>query len=206
MLRILMLVLAYLIGSIPTGYLVGRTFFGLDIRNGGSGNIGATNAFRQMGVKSGVIVLILDMLKGCFAVLLARYLFPSDLPIISLVALMVIMGHVYTVFLGFKGGKGVATAAGVFLVLSPLPFLISILCFIALVFIWRYVSLASMLSALLFYTLNMIELCCRGYENMPKAALVTIVVLVIIIKHRTNIGRLLEGKETKIGIKKKEKS
>ncbi len=201
-----MLVLAYLIGSIPTGYLVGRTFFGLDIRNGGSGNIGATNAFRQMGVKSGVIVLILDMLKGCFAVLLARYLFPSDLPIISLVALMVIMGHVYTVFLGFKGGKGVATAAGVFLVLSPLPFLISILCFIALVFIWRYVSLASMLSALLFYTLNMIELCCRGYENMPKAALVTIVVLVIIIKHRTNIGRLLEGKETKIGIKKKEKS
>ncbi len=206
MTQILLLALTYLIGSVPTGYLMGKTFFGLDIRKSGSGNIGATNALRQMGVKAGVIVLILDMLKGCLAVLLARYLFPGDLLIISLAALIVIMGHVYTVFLGFKGGKGVATAAGVFLILSPLPFLISILCFIALVFIWRYVSLASMLAALVFYTLNMIEVCCRGSEYMPKAALVTFIVLVIIIKHRTNIGRLLEGKEPKIGTKKREKS
>jgi len=204
MMQFLVLVAAYMIGSIPSGYIMGRIFWRVDIRKSGSGNIGATNALRQMGVKAGVIVLILDMLKGCLAVLLAQHLFPDDLRIISLAALLVIMGHVYTVFLGFKGGKGVATAAGVFLILSPLPFLISILCFVALVFIWRYVSLASMVAALLFYTLNMIEVCYRGFDNMPKAALVTLIVLVIIIKHRSNIGRLIEGTESKIGTKKRE--
>lgn len=203
--KLLMPLLAYLIGSVPTGYIVGRTFFGLDIRKSGSGNIGATNALRQMGVKAGIIVLILDMFKGCLAVLIARYL-SDDPSVVVLSALMVIVGHVYTVFLRFKGGKGVATAAGVFMILSPLPFLIAILCFTAIVLIWRYVSLASMVAALVFYTLNMIEVCYRGYENMPKAALVTFIVLVIIIKHRNNIGRLIEGTEAKIGVKKKELS
>ncbi|MBM4403594.1 MAG: glycerol-3-phosphate 1-O-acyltransferase PlsY [Candidatus Cloacimonetes bacterium] len=202
-LRIIMLVAVYLIGSVPTGYIMGRIFFGLDIRTSGSGNIGATNALRHMGVKAGIIVLILDMLKGCLAVLLMRYFFRGEQGIIALGAMVVILGHVFTVFLGFKGGKGVATAAGVFMILSPLSFLISILCFTALVLVWRYVSLASMISALVFYTLNMSEVCCGSYENMPKAVLVTIIVLVIIIKHRSNIGRLIEGTEIKIGPKKK---
>jgi acyl phosphate:glycerol-3-phosphate acyltransferase len=185
-----MLTGAYLLGSIPTGLLLGKAW-GVDVRNEGSGNIGATNLYRTVGRKVGVMTLIGDCLKGLIPVLLVKYYaFPAEYA--AWVGLAAFCGHVFSVFLRFKGGKGVATAMGVFLALSPLAVAIALGVFIALMLVWRYVSLGSIAAAAV----------------MPPAVallgggrvliLVTLIIsAVVIVKHQGNIKRLLAGTENK---------
>ena len=145
LLLMLLLAGAYLLGSIPTGLLLGK-LYGIDVRKEGSGNIGATNLYRTVGRKVGVMTLAGDCLKGLLPVLAMKY---STLPVeyAAWVGLAAFCGHVFSVFLKFRGGKGVATALGVFLALSPLAVAIALGVFIALMLIWRYVSLGSINAA-----------------------------------------------------------
>jgi len=181
---------AYLLGSIPTGLLLGKVY-GIDVRREGSGNIGATNLYRTLGRRVGILTLIGDCLKGLAPVLAARYFAPST-DLAAWVGLAAFYGHVFSVFLRFKGGKGVATALGVFLALSPLAVAISLAVFLLLVLKWRYVSLGSVAAAavmpLAVYLL-------RGSQAM---LLVTaLVAVIVIIRHHANIKRLVDGTENK---------
>lgn len=194
--------IAYLIGSIPFGWLMGKLFFKEDIRHSGSGNIGATNALRRFGTKAGVIVLLLDLSKGLLVMGLAnKYLMPQSWEY-TLAAAFVILGHIYPVWLKFKGGKGVATAAGAFIMIAPLPLLIALLAFLITVFISRYVSLGSIVAALTL-------LVCMGiyhiYKPLHYSMLILVALLVglIIYKHKTNIKRLVRGEENRISFSKK---
>jgi glycerol-3-phosphate acyltransferase PlsY len=181
---------AYLIGSIPTGLLLGKAY-GIDVRNEGSGNIGATNLYRTVGRKVGIITLIGDCLKGLLPVLLVSY---SSLPheFAAWVGLAAFCGHVYSVFLKFKGGKGVATALGVFLALAPLAVAIAIALFAVLMFMWRYVSLGS-ISAAAAMPLAVFFL--GGNSTVTGVTLV--IAAIVIFRHRENIGRLMAGTENK---------
>lgn len=194
----LLLLIAYLLGSVPIGWIVGKLFYRKDIRKGGSGNIGATNALRMFGTTTGIIVLLLDMGKGLLAVLLAKAWLASGSPFISFCALVVILGHVFPLYLGFKGGKGVATAGGAFLALVPLSVLVAIVVFVIIVAITRYVSLGSILGALAFLGHALWQISQSATCDYARLALVTIVVLMIVFKHRANLQRLLQGNENKI--------
>ncbi|MBW6514366.1 MAG: glycerol-3-phosphate 1-O-acyltransferase PlsY [Candidatus Syntrophosphaera sp.] len=205
MLWAILCVAAYLIGSIPFGYLAGKLLHSKDIREGGSGNIGATNALRLYGLKTALPVLILDILKG-FAVAWLLYKVVGVQPLSpfvhSLPLLMVILGHMFPVFLGFKGGKGVATAAGVYLYLIPLPLLLVLLVFIVLTALTRYVSVGSIgaaLSLLLVHSIHNL----RTGDPMGFPWLTLVVVALIIFKHQQNIKRLLEKRENKLSFKSK---
>ncbi len=186
--------LAFLLGSIPTGYLVARAK-GVDIRRHGSGNIGATNVFRTLGKPLGVLVFILDALKGFAAVWLAvRHGGPSAWPAI-LAAIAAIAGHNYTPWLGFRGGKGIATSAGVLVALMPWAVLAIALVWFAVFFTTRYVSLASIcaaaalplaVGALWFYG-------CGG--NAPLFVFSVLIAALAIWRHRSNIERLTAGTE-----------
>ncbi|MBM4400022.1 MAG: glycerol-3-phosphate 1-O-acyltransferase PlsY [Candidatus Cloacimonetes bacterium] len=208
---VLSLVIAYLLGSIPTSYLIGRFFFNTDIRSSGSGNTGATNALRTFGAKTGVIVLIIDILKGVVAVMIARMLMISAHSMFSfnlvesLSGLVVILGHVFSVFLKFKGGKGVATAAGVFFVLSPLPLVFCLVLFAYVVYTSKYVSLGSILAAVSFMLIDLVSQIISRFPNIPRLMLIVVIVLLILIRHRSNLKRLLEGRENKVVFRKKEK-
>jgi glycerol-3-phosphate acyltransferase PlsY len=181
---------AYLLGSIPSGLLLGKAY-GIDVRREGSGNIGATNLYRTVGRKVGILTLVCDIMKGFIPVLLVKLSpLPSDYA--AWIALAAFCGHVFSVFLRFKGGKGVATALGVFLALSPLAVAIALAVFLALVLMWRYVSLGSISAAAV----------------MPPAILLlegglmlvfstAIIALIVILKHRENIERLVKGTENK---------
>lgn len=181
---------AYLIGSIPTGLLLGKAY-GIDVRKEGSGNIGATNLYRTVGRKVGIITLIGDCLKGLLPVLLVKF---SALPpeFAAWVGLGAFCGHVFSVFLKFKGGKGVATALGVFLALAPLAVAIAIALFAGLMFLWRYVSLGSISAA------AVMPLAVYFLGGSRTLTIVTVIIsLIIIVRHRENIGRLLSGTESK---------
>jgi glycerol-3-phosphate acyltransferase PlsY len=181
---------AYLIGSIPTGLLLGKAY-GIDVRKEGSGNIGATNLYRTVGRKVGIITLIGDCLKGLLPVLLVKL---SSLPpeFAAWVGLAAFCGHVFSIFLKFKGGKGVATALGVFLALAPLAVAIAIALFAVLMFLWRYVSLGSIAAA------AAMPLAVYFLGGSRTLTIVTFVIsLIIIIRHHENIGRLLSGNESK---------
>ncbi|MBI5235435.1 MAG: glycerol-3-phosphate 1-O-acyltransferase PlsY [Deltaproteobacteria bacterium] len=187
---------AYLLGSIPTGVVVARLFGGVDPRKTGSGNIGATNVGRSAGKAAGIVTLIGDALKGAAPALAALYLQP-DPAFVSIVGFAAFAGHLFPVFLGFKGGKGVATACGVMLVVSPIATLIAIGVFVLLAAIGRYVSVASITAAI---ALPIILALLPG-----KAAFVPLgaaICVFIIIKHHENIKRLMQGRENKIGGKK----
>src|SRR6185503_18167039 len=145
MTRTVVVIVAYLIGSIPFGYLIVRGKIGADIRQTGSGGTGATNVSRRAGKVAGVLTLVLDALKGSAAVLIAE-LTHSDW-IIAAAAIAVLVGHIFPVWLGFRGGKGVATGAGVFLMLAPVALLCAGVLFLAIVFFTRYVSLGSIVAA-----------------------------------------------------------
>lgn len=200
---LILLVSAYLIGSVPIGYIVGRVFFRRDIRTAGSGNIGATNALRAFGTTVGVIILLLDMLKGFGTVMLAKAVLGSDSGWIAACGLAAILGHIFTIFLRFKGGKGVATAGGVFLALAPLALLMTLLSFIVITAITRYVSLGSILGALGFGIMVIMQQLMLVKPDYPLMVMSVAVVLMIILKHKDNIRRLLQGTENKIKFTKK---
>lgn len=181
---------AYLFGSIPTGLLLGKAF-GVDIRATGSGNIGATNVYRTLGRRIGIATLAGDCLKGLLPVLLARYLAVGESWIVA-VGLAAFLGHVYTVFLGFKGGKGVATALGVFLGIAPLAVLAALGVFVVVVAIWRYISLASITAAALMPVI----IAAMG-QKPPVIAMTFFIAALVIYKHRENIHRLLAGTENR---------
>ncbi|WP_243370008.1 glycerol-3-phosphate 1-O-acyltransferase PlsY [Geotalea sp. SG265] len=180
---------AYFLGSIPTGLLLAKAA-GVDIRTTGSGNIGATNVYRTLGRRVGIMTLIGDCLKGLVPVLIARQLHLPEIWIAA-TGLAAFIGHVYTVFLGFKGGKGVATALGVFIGISPLSVAAALLIFVATLVKWRYVSLASITAAAAIpFLVAFIE---------KKELLITtsvIIAALVIWKHRENIRRLKNGSES----------
>ena len=186
--EIALIIGAYLLGSIPTGLLLAKAF-GVNIRETGSGNIGATNVYRTLGRRVGIMTLIGDCLKGLIPVLIARQL---QLPEIWLAAagLAAFLGHVYTIFLGFKGGKGVATALGVFLGISPYSVLAALLIFVLTLVKWRYVSLASITAA------AAIPLLVALIEKKELLIAMSVVIAALVIyKHRENIRRLRSGTE-----------
>lgn len=203
-------IVAYLLGSIPFGYLLVRIFRGQDIRNTGSGNIGATNVVRSGAKGLGVATLLLDASKGFAAVWLAAILVRRQFPgvvfcgnpiteaserFMSIAALAGVIGHVFPVWLKFKGGKGVATALGVFCLIFPKAMLVSLVIFLLVVASTRYVSLGSILGAIAFpvaaYFLE--------YPARIPLLMVSAVSLIIVLKHRQNIARLMKGTENRLG-------
>lgn len=189
---------AYLIGSIPTAVWYGRFFHGIDIRQHGSGNAGATNSLRIMGKRAGIIVLLVDVLKGFLAVKFASiFLQYTDNQSVELISVLlggaVVIGHIFPVFAQFKGGKGVATALGVILAVNPLMALGSILVFILIVFLTRYVSLGSMLAGFSFPILMLIF----QKQNPIYIYFGFGLAILLMITHRENIKKLLNGTENK---------
>ncbi|MCX7760487.1 MAG: glycerol-3-phosphate 1-O-acyltransferase PlsY [Hydrogenothermaceae bacterium] len=185
---ILYSILAYLIGSIPFGLIVGK-IFGKDVRKEGSGNIGATNVTRVIGKKAGLLVLFLDAVKGFLPV---YYLISKGYPskIVSVVSIFAVVGHTFSIFLKFKGGKGVATALGVLLALNTKVSIIILMLWIGIFLTTGYVSLASIISASISWVVLHIL---SGDIYYTYAAF--FIALIIIFKHKSNIERLLEGKE-----------
>jgi glycerol-3-phosphate acyltransferase PlsY len=182
---------SYCIGSIPTGLLLAKAFGGVDIRTKGSGNIGATNVYRTLGRKIGIMTLIGDCLKGLLPVLAAKAL---DLPDIwvALIGLAAFLGHIFPVFLRFKGGKGVATALGVFLATSPFAVLAALGIFIVVLAKWRFVSLASISAAAVMPAFATI------IDRNPMIVAMSLAIsAIVIIKHHENIKRLRNGTENK---------
>ncbi|HBG05890.1 MAG: acyl-phosphate glycerol 3-phosphate acyltransferase [Geobacteraceae bacterium GWC2_58_44] len=188
--EILLLIGAYLLGSVPTGLLLAKAL-GVNIRESGSGNIGATNVYRTIGRKLGILTLVGDCLKGLIPVLIAKWLGLPDVWIAA-IGLAALLGHVFTVFLGFKGGKGVATALGVFLGTAPLSVLLALVIFALVLYIWRYVSLASIVAAAL---IPGIMLLMGGKQELVIMALA--IAAVVIFRHRENIARLRAGTESR---------
>jgi len=197
------LAVAYLLGSIPFGYILVRIFRKEDIRATGSGNIGATNVARSGAKGLGILTLLFDLLKGVAAVLIAKYFapgtpgFPSDLAVAAGIA--AVLGHVFPVWLGFKGGKGVATALGVFLAITPLAALCALGVFIVVFAITRYVSLASILAAVMLPVFCLLWMPDRSPVFVGG---VIFLALLVIAKHHANIARLMQGKENRFGSKK----
>lgn len=191
---VLIILLAYLIGAIPFGVLIGW-IFKVDIMNRGSKNIGATNVIRTVGVVPGILVLILDILKGTLATYLAVYYLNDPLLIIT-AGLAAILGHMFPVYLKFKGGKGAAIGLGVLLAITPAIFLCAALWTVAIVAIFRYVSLASITGPILVAVL-------MYYWNVPLPYLIVclIVAILMVFKHIPNIKRLMNGTENKFGEK-----
>ena len=195
---LLALAISYAVGSIPFAYLAGAAA-GVDLRQQGSGNLGATNVFRVLGWKIGLLVFLADALKGALPVLLLapRVHAPGD-PMLWALACGVaaIVGHVRPLYLGFrKGGKGVATASGVFLALAPLPMLVTFVVFVAIVLGTGYVSLGSLVAAVLLPTLLLIT---HGVGS-PLFIVSVIIACFVYWTHRANIGRLRRGEEHRFG-------
>jgi acyl phosphate:glycerol-3-phosphate acyltransferase len=183
---------SYLLGSIPFGYILIRFFHGQDVRQTGSGNIGATNVSRTSPAL-GAITLILDGLKGAAAVLITRRLFPGQTVLLALAGFMAIAGHVFPIWLRFRGGKGVATGLGSFVVLVPKAVLALIGIFVVVLLAFRYISLASIITVALFPLVAWIV---HPYPASPQIlALLAAASLLIIAKHHGNIRRLLAGTE-----------
>jgi glycerol-3-phosphate acyltransferase PlsY len=203
---LLIIAFSYLLGSIPVGYLLVRLFKKQDIRTVGSGNIGATNVLRSGGKGLGAATFVLDVVKGALAAALGAWLAVSLMPnwpvrnVEALAALCVVLGHMFPVWLGFKGGKGVATGFGVFLFIAPWAALSAIGVFAIIVAITRYVSLASILGAASFPIFAWFFV--HGDKPAFFVAAEIIVSGLIIVKHHANIGRLLTGTENRFGTPK----
>ncbi|HTV13358.1 MAG TPA: glycerol-3-phosphate 1-O-acyltransferase PlsY [Acidobacteriaceae bacterium] len=197
-------VAAYLFGSVPFGYLLVRIFKKEDIREKGSGNIGATNVIRSGSKGLGAVTFLLDVLKGYFAVIVCGWIAarmeasPQDrMNIVALAALCAILGHIYTIWLGFKGGKGVATAFGVFLALAPWAALAALGVFIGIFAFSRYVSLGSILAAIAFPIFAIVMP--HPSRTAWFTAVLFLVPLIVIAKHHQNIARLISGTEYRFG-------
>lgn len=203
MLPVLLVLAAYLLGSIPFGYLIVRATGGGDVRETGSGGTGATNVTRRAGRWAGILTLMLDAVKGVAAVTLARWLLTNDFGFnwwVAAAALAVILGHMFPVWLRFRGGKGVATGLGVFLSLSPLAVAVAVALFVAVVWATRYVSLGSIVAAaampLCIWLLGLRDV--AGANPAPLLTTAAAAGALIILMHRANIGRLWRGTESKL--------
>jgi glycerol-3-phosphate acyltransferase PlsY len=190
--KIVVVIISYLLGSIPFAYITIRTFKGIDIREVGSGNVGSTNALRTAGKRLAVVSLLGDLLKGMAAAWLGLHIGGEGLAAICVLA--AVIGHCWPVFLGFQGGKGAAATAGAALFLMPKVFLTLAVLFILIVFISRYVSLGSICGAVLLPVLSFLWAEPRSYLIMSIFLMV-----LVIYRHRENIERLRNGNERKIG-------
>ncbi|RDY88783.1 glycerol-3-phosphate 1-O-acyltransferase PlsY [Bacillus amyloliquefaciens] len=190
MLIALLIILAYVLGSIPSGLVVGKLAKGIDIREHGSGNLGATNAFRTLGVKAGSVVVAADILKGTLAAALPYLLHVPVHPLLAGVA--AVIGHVFPVFAKFKGGKAVATSGGVLLFYAPLLFVTMVAVFFVFLFLTKFVSLSSMLTGI--YTI----IYCLFVKDPYLLIVVTLLTAFVIYRHRANIKRIINKTEPKI--------
>lgn len=217
----IIVILSYLIGSIPNSIIISKMVRGIDIREHGSGNAGGTNVMRVLGWKYGVLVIFLDALKGAIAVVIIARLFYGPLPfenvspfddftLVQIIAgISAVIGHVWTVFARFKGGKGIATALGMLLMLITIDMLIAVGIFTVVVLISRYVSLGSIIAAIsvpstLFIRENLFHVDIPGYSTLLP--FVIGVTALVIYTHRKNLVRILNGNENKISFRKKPKS
>jgi len=207
--EIVLLILAYLIGSIPTAVWVSKHFFNLDIREHGSGNAGATNTFRVLGAKAGSFVFLFDFLKGFVAVDLAYLIanYQTDNMMLTNfqigLGIFAVLGHIFPIWASFRGGKGIATLFGMILAIQPAVALSLVAVFVVILFTTRYVSLSSILASIAFPV--MILFIFRSPEIMYKIFAIASAVLVV-LSHHKNIGRLMAGNENKVPLfKKKDK-
>jgi len=205
---IIAVILAYLIGSIPTAVWIGRLFYGIDIRTQGSGNAGATNTIRVLGIKAGIPVLLVDVFKGWFAVFIAHFLyveverFPDLTEFQIMLAIAAVVGHVFPVYVGFKGGKGIATLLGIGLALYPEAASIAVGIFTLTLILTKYVSLGSIVATVTF---PVVEIFILGHDEFISLVILSIFVAVFVpFTHRKNILRLIRGEESKFTIKKKQ--
>ena len=200
-----LIIVAYLIGSIPTALIISKRFFGIDIRDYGSGNMGATNTFRVLGSRYGTIVMICDIAKGIFAALLFSFLpyyYHNELERINFMiglGLSAVVGHIFPLFANFKGGKGVATLLGMIIAVQPVVAASCVGVFLLVLYLTRYVSLSSILGAL------MLPICVLWIWNEHEVmyrVFALLVAFLVIITHQKNISRLLKGVESRIPILK----
>lgn len=197
-----LLIGAYLLGSIPTAVWWGKRYYGIDVREFGSGNAGATNTFRVLGKKAGIPVLTIDIIKGILAVLLANFSnfeFDSNQYVNLQLGLGIaaLVGHVFPIFAGFRGGKGVATILGVVICLTPITSLLVLLVFLTVLFATRYVSLSSMTAGVSFpFILNFV----LKNQNQTLLIFSVFVAVLLIITHKKNISRLIKRQETKVNL------
>ncbi len=190
---LLLLLLGYVAGSIPTGFWIGLVFYKKDIRKFGSGNIGATNAIRVLGKIPGITALLVDALKGFIPVFLTKYYLPDYPYLPLLVGISAIFGHLFSVFLFFKGGKGVATGTGVYLALAPIPTLVAGVVFLIAAFSTRMVSVGSISAALTLAILTLFF-----YKSDIIFVVATFIIAILIVyKHRSNIQRIIRGEENR---------
>ena len=212
------IILSYLVGSIPTSIIVSKLARGIDIRDYGSGNAGGTNVMRVLGWKHGVFVILLDALKGALAVVVIARLFQGTVPfnnatpfddftLVQIIAgIAAVIGHIWTVFAGFKGGKGIATALGMLLMITTIDMLIAIGAFLIVVSVSKYVSLGSIVAAVvvplaLVVRENIFNVNIQGYHTILP--FIIALSLLVIFTHRKNVVRLINGNESKISFSKK---
>lgn len=203
---------SYLIGSIPTALIISKTFFGMDIRDHGSGNMGSTNVFRVLGWKWGIIVQAADILKGLTAVLLVALFFETQMPfanrtpfedatVVQLIAgLAAVLGHMFSVFAGFRGGKGINTSLGMLIAIAPVEVAVALGIFLLLLFASGYVSLGSIIAAVsvpstMAIRHNILGVQIEGYQIVVHACL--LLAFIVIWAHRKNIHRLMSGTENR---------
>ncbi|MEM9830873.1 MAG: glycerol-3-phosphate 1-O-acyltransferase PlsY [Bacteroidota bacterium] len=196
------IILAYLLGSIPSAVWYGQRMYGIDVRQQGSGNAGATNTFRVLGKRAGIIVLLLDMLKGAAATSLARVLLQYDIILADrlvefqlLLGIVAVVGHIFPVFTNFDGGKGVATLSGMVLIIQPVVALLCTLVFLTILISTKYVSLGSLLAALSFPLLLLLRPFRTGEPLLVAFGFAMFILLVV--THQKNIRRLLNGDENR---------
>ncbi len=211
-------VLSYIIGSIPTGLLIGKLVKGIDIREHGSGNMGGTNVFRVIGKRFGILVILLDALKGAIAVILVARLFFGDVPFTNVTpfddftliqifaGVAAVIGHIWTIFAEFKGGKGIATALGFLITIITIDMLVAIGVFVLVVSVSRYISLGSILAAIsvpliMIVRSNIFHVDIQGYHTILPFAIA--LALLVLYTHRTNIDRLFKGNENRFSFVKK---
>lgn len=195
------LVIAYLLGGIPWAVIVGRGLYGTDPREHGSGNVGATNTFRLLGYRAGALVAALDIAKGFAAVAVAWFLAPEAIHewFLLLAGIAAVLGHTYSPFIGFAGGKGVAPAAGVLLFVTPIAVAILVPVFVLVIALTRYVSAGSVIVAALYPAVVF-----AFYDGRPfTIGFAVAAAALVLFRHRSNLGRLIRGTEAKIDFRKK---
>jgi glycerol-3-phosphate acyltransferase PlsY len=198
----LLIVFAYLVGSIPSAVWLGKRFYKIDVREFGSGNAGATNTFRVLGKKAGIVVLVCDILKGILSVLLA-FLYSYNVNSNQFVNLQLalgiaaVVGHVFPVFAGFRGGKGVATILGIVICLTPITSALGLIVFLTVLILTRYVSLSSIMAGISYPILLKFIL---KNDNQTLFIFSIFVAILLVITHKKNISRLLKKQESRVNL------